>query len=274
MKKGGMSGVGQGFKVAMNILNNARFGLGSCAGASLRRVLGGAAEHANSRKQFGSPLAKFGLIQMKFGIMALDAYAIESMAFMTTGMIDLGDPSCEIEAAMCKVYGSEAAFAGINECIQLMGGTGFMKEWPFERLMRDRLSAVGKPLQNLLSDPSSVAKEVSDRLKRKLSPALLPVVHPRLRDLTELLQRLTAQFGDTVEYLLRKHKKKIIEEQIQLERIADSAMALFAMTASISRASSSVDAGIASDEHERKLTTLYCDMTSKKIATLLEIYQE
>ncbi|KAI9907138.1 hypothetical protein PsorP6_003640 [Peronosclerospora sorghi] len=102
MKTGGMEGVGQGFKAAMNILNNSRFGLGACAGASLRRVLGAAAEHANSRKQFGSPLAKFGLIQKKFGIMALDAYAIESMAFMTTGMIDRGDPSCEIEAAMCK----------------------------------------------------------------------------------------------------------------------------------------------------------------------------
>ena len=137
MNTGGAAGVGQGFKVAMNILNNGRFGLGACAGASLRRVLGVAAEHANSRKQFGAPLANFGLIQKKFGMMALDAYAIESMAFMTTGMIDRGDPSCEIEAAMCKVYGSEAAFTGINECIQVMGGTGFMKEWPFERLMRD-----------------------------------------------------------------------------------------------------------------------------------------
>jgi len=44
------------------------------------------------------------------------------MAYMTTGMIDRGDPFCEIEAAMCKVYGSEAAFEGINEAIQVMGG--------------------------------------------------------------------------------------------------------------------------------------------------------
>lgn len=136
-KTGGAAGVGQGFKVAMNILNNGRFGLGACAGSSLRRVIGMAAEHANARKQFGSSLASFGLIKKKFGIMTLDAYAIESMAFMTTGMIDRGDPSCEIEAAMCKVYGSEVAFNGINECIQVMGGTGFMKDWPFERYMRD-----------------------------------------------------------------------------------------------------------------------------------------
>ncbi|GLE03092.1 hypothetical protein PINS_up011971 [Pythium insidiosum] len=132
-KTGGAAGVGQGFKVAMNILNNGRFGLGACAGSSLRRVLGMAAQHANARKQFGLPLANFGLIKKKFGEMTLDSYAIESMAFMTTGMIDRGDPSCEIEAAMCKVYGSEVAFKGINECIQVMGGLGFMKDWPFER---------------------------------------------------------------------------------------------------------------------------------------------
>ncbi|KAI9919607.1 hypothetical protein PsorP6_017693 [Peronosclerospora sorghi] len=57
---------------------------------------------------------------------------------------------------------------------------------------------------------------------------------------------------------------------MQLERIADSAIALFAMTATISRASASLDSGIASAERERKLTTLYCDMASNKIATLLE----
>ncbi|RLN21500.1 hypothetical protein BBI17_004145 [Phytophthora kernoviae] len=298
MKTGGEAGVGQGFKVAMNILNNGRFGLGACAGASLRRVLGVAAEHANSRKQFGAPLANFGLIQKKFGVMALDAYAIESMAFMTTGMIDRGDPSCEIEAAMCKVYGSEVAFTGINECIQVMGGTGFMKEWPFERLMRDcrilsifegtneilrmlialsgiktageRLSGVGKLLGNPLSDPPAAAKEISDRLQRKFSPAPLDGVHPSLKASADLLQKRTGDFGDAVEFLLRNHGKKIVDEQMQLERIADSAIALFAMTATISRASSSLVAGIDSAEHEKKVTTLYCDLTSSKIQTLLD----
>lgn len=72
-----------------------------------------------------------------------------------------------------------------------------------------------------------------------------------------------------MEFLLRKHGKKIVDEQMQLERIADSAIALFAMTATISRASSSLSAGIESAEHEKKLTTLYCDLTSRKIQTLL-----
>jgi acyl-CoA dehydrogenase family protein 9 len=296
-KTGGAAGVGQGFKVAMNILNNGRFGLGACAGASLRRVIGMAAEHANQRKQFGSSLSSFGLIKKKFGVMTLDAYAIESMAFMTTGMIDRGDPSCEIEAAMCKVYGSEVAFSGINECIQVMGGTGFMKDWPFERYMRDcrilsifegtneilrmlialsgirtagdRLSSVGKVLANPLKDPSGAAKEVSDRLQRKFSPAPLEGVHPNLKPAAELLSQRTAEFGDAVEFLLRKHGKKVVDEQLQLERVADSAIALFAMTATISRASSSLTRNIESAAHEQKLTELYCDVASDKIKTSL-----
>lgn len=297
MKTGGAAGVGQGFKVAMNILNNGRFGLGACAGSSLRRIMGVAAEHANQRKQFGSPLASFGLIKKKFGVMALDAYAIESMAFMTTGMIDRGDPSCEIEAAMCKVYGSSVAFEGINECIQVMGGTGFMKDWPFERYMRDcrilsifegtneilrmlialsgiraagdRLSGVGKLLANPLKDPAGAAKEIQDRIQRKFSPAPLEGVHPKLAASAQLLQSRTAEFGDAVEDLLRKHGKKVVDEQLKLERIADSAIALYAMTATISRASTSLSANNLTAEHELKITELYCDLASEKIQKLL-----
>jgi acyl-CoA dehydrogenase family protein 9 len=121
-KTGGLAGVGHGFKVAMNILNNGRFGIGAASGGQLRRVMKMAAEHATSRKQFGSHLSQFGLIKEKFGILALNTYAIESMAYMTTGMIDRGDPFCEIEAAMCKVFGSEVSFEGVNEAIQVMGG--------------------------------------------------------------------------------------------------------------------------------------------------------
>ncbi|KAJ0394489.1 hypothetical protein P43SY_009534 [Pythium insidiosum] len=296
-KTGGAAGVGQGFKVAMNILNNGRFGLGACAGASLRRVLGMAAQHANARKQFGLPLANFGLIKKKFGEMTLDSYAIESMAFMTTGMIDRGDPSCEIEAAMCKVYGSEVAFKGINECIQVMGGLGFMKDWPFERMMRDcrilsifegtneilrmlialsgirtagdRLSEFGKLIKNPLKDPAAVTKELSDRLQRKFSPAPLEGVHPSLKASADLLQKRTTEFGEAVEDLLRKHGKKIIDEQMQLERIADSAIALYAMTATISRASVALASNSQSAAHEKDLTELYCELASERIERLL-----
>lgn len=94
-------------------------------------------------------------------------------------------------------------------------------------------------------------------------------MHVNLKSSATLLQQRTAEFGDAVEFLLRKHGKKIVDQQMQLERIADSAISLFAMTATISRATSSLNAGLESAAHEQKLTELYCDVTSAKIGSLL-----
>ena len=114
-----LGGVGNGFKVAMNILNNGRFGLGACAAASVKRMISLITEHATTRTQFGHPLSHYGLIKEKVARMAIDTYVCESMAYMTTGMIDRGDPECYLEAAMCKIAGSEAAFRNIDACIQV-----------------------------------------------------------------------------------------------------------------------------------------------------------
>jgi len=86
-----LGGVGEGFKVAMNILNNGRFGLGAGSGSVIKHMIGLVSEHALQRKQFGRTLSEFGLIKEKFANMELDAYALESMVYMTTGMIDRGD---------------------------------------------------------------------------------------------------------------------------------------------------------------------------------------
>jgi acyl-CoA dehydrogenase family protein 9 len=90
-----------------------------------------------------------------------------------------------------------------------------------------------------------------------------------LKPAADLLSKRTAEFGDAVEFLLRKHGKKVVDEQLQLERIADSAIALYAMTATISRASSSLSNNLDSAAHEQKLTELYCDNASDKIQKLL-----
>ncbi|CAK4714565.1 hypothetical protein LEN26_006799 [Aphanomyces euteiches] len=298
-KTGGLAGVGHGFKVAMNILNNGRFGIGAASGGTLRRVISLAAEHAKTRKQFGSTLSEFGLIKEKIGVMALNTYAIESMAYMTTGMIDRGDPFCEIEAAMCKVFGSEVAFEGINEAIQIMGGTGFMRDWPFERYMRDsrilsifegtneilrmlialsgvktageRLSAVGSLFKNPFNDPAAIASEISSRVQKKISsPTPLAGVHPKLKASGEILQARTAEFGDAIESLLRKHGKKIVNEQLQMKRVADAAINLFAITATISRASTALNENSPTAAHELALTQLFVERASDKIVSNLK----
>lgn len=69
--------------------------------------------------------------------MALKAYASESMAYMLSSNMDRGSTDYQIEAAITKVYASEAAWYVCDEAIQVMGGLGFMKEYPFERILRD-----------------------------------------------------------------------------------------------------------------------------------------
>ncbi|NWQ78586.1 ACAD9 dehydrogenase, partial [Columbina picui] len=130
--------VGGGFKVAMNILNSGRFSMGSASAGVIKKLIEMTAEHACTRKQFNKKLSDFGLIQEKFCVMAVKAYVMESMAYLTAGMMDRpGFPDCSVEAAMVKVFSSEGAWACVSEALQILGGLGYMKDYPYERYLRD-----------------------------------------------------------------------------------------------------------------------------------------
>lgn len=134
--------VGKGFKIAMQILNGGRFSMGSSVAGQLKRLVTILTEHAHERKQFGKSLAEFELIQSKIFHMSLEAYAMESMAYLTAGQMDKLDkdgnpPDCSIEAAMVKIYSSESAWRNVSECLQVFGGLGYMKDYPYERMLRD-----------------------------------------------------------------------------------------------------------------------------------------
>ncbi|NXJ23863.1 ACAD9 dehydrogenase, partial [Dicrurus megarhynchus] len=130
--------VGGGFKVAMNILNSGRFSMGSASAGMIKKLIEMTSEYACTRKQFNKKLSQFGLIQEKFSLMAVKAYVMESMAYLTAGMMDRpGFPDCSVEAAMVKVFSSEGAWACVSEALQILGGLGYMKDYPYERYLRD-----------------------------------------------------------------------------------------------------------------------------------------
>ncbi|XP_062606402.1 complex I assembly factor ACAD9, mitochondrial-like isoform X2 [Saccostrea cucullata] len=130
--------VGGGFKVAMNILNSGRFSMGSSGAGILKKLIGMTCEHAVTRKQFGAPLSEFGLIQEKFAQMTITTYAMESMAYLTAGTLDLHEkPDVSLEAAIVKIFSSEGCWTCVNECLQILGGLGYMKDYPYERYLRD-----------------------------------------------------------------------------------------------------------------------------------------
>jgi very long chain acyl-CoA dehydrogenase len=79
----------------------------------------------------------YGTIQEKIARMAMLHYVTESMAYMVAGNMDRGFQDFQIEAAISKIFGSEAAWHVVDEAIQIMGGMGFMKETGLERVLRD-----------------------------------------------------------------------------------------------------------------------------------------
>jgi alkylation response protein AidB-like acyl-CoA dehydrogenase len=147
-----LGAIGQGHKVAFNVLNYGRFKLGAATVGSAQMAIGEAARYATQRQQFNQPIANFGAIKHKLGEMTIRAYAIESMVFRTAGLIDaaLNEHASDndgvllttleeyaIEASILKVAGSEILDYIFDENIQIHGGNGYVKDYPAERHYRD-----------------------------------------------------------------------------------------------------------------------------------------
>ncbi|XP_035264460.1 very long-chain specific acyl-CoA dehydrogenase, mitochondrial [Anguilla anguilla] len=289
--------VGGGFKVAMNILNNGRFGMAAALSGTMKGVITKAADHAANRTQFGNKIHNFGAIQEKMARMAMLHYVTESMAYMVSGNMDSGASEFQIEAAISKIFASEAAWTVTDECIQVMGGMGFMKDAGVERVMRDlrifrifegtndilrlfvslngfqnagnELKSLQRALKNPLGNAGLLVGEISKRAKRRAGLGtgltLQGSVHPELSESGELAVKAIEQFGAVTEDMLLKHGKRIIDEQFVLKRVADCAIDLYAMVVVLSRASRSLAQGLPSAQHEKMLCETWCFEAHQRI---------
>lgn len=147
--------VGKGHKIAFNILNYGRLKLGAGVLGGMKLQLGNALRFVQERKQFGTPIVRFPLSREKLARMAALIYALESMTYRTTGLVDArlaardkSAPDYEghllaaveeyaIESSIMKVYGSEALGHVVDDAVQLHGGAGYIEEYPVERAYRD-----------------------------------------------------------------------------------------------------------------------------------------
>merc|ERR1711981_506270 len=132
-----LGGVGNGFKVAMQILNNGRFGMAAALSGTQRFAIKKAVDHATTRTQFGGKIDSYGAIQEKIARMSMTHYATESVAYMVSGLMDKGYQDYQLEAAISKVFASEAAWFVTDEAIQVLGGMGYMRDCGLEKVMRD-----------------------------------------------------------------------------------------------------------------------------------------
>jgi alkylation response protein AidB-like acyl-CoA dehydrogenase len=127
---------GEGFRQMLNTLDGGRIGIAAQAIGIGRAVLEEALEYAKTREQFGKPITSFQAIQWKLADMATELDAAELLTLRAAWLEDHHKPY-EKEAAMAKMYASDAAMRASIEGVQILGGYGYCKDYPMERHMRD-----------------------------------------------------------------------------------------------------------------------------------------
>jgi alkylation response protein AidB-like acyl-CoA dehydrogenase len=147
--------IGQGHKVAFNVLNFGRVKLGARNMSGVKLALGHAVNYAKERRQFGKAIAEFGLIKQKLAGMAIRGLIGDAMSYRTLGDVDRaitnngggdradGDRVMKtiegfaVECSINKVWTSEALAWAVDEALQVFGGNGYSREFPIERMYRD-----------------------------------------------------------------------------------------------------------------------------------------
>ena len=128
--------VGQGYKIAIETLNQGRIGIGAQMTGLAEGALGHAVDYARQRKQFGKPIAEFQGVQFELAEMAVEVEAARLMVYNAARLKDAGRPYL-MEAAMCKYYASQVAERVASGAVEVLGGVGFTKDYPVEKLYRD-----------------------------------------------------------------------------------------------------------------------------------------
>jgi acyl-CoA dehydrogenase family protein 9 len=259
---------GHGFKIAVEILNTGRTSLGAgCIGGS-KIMLREAARHATQRKQFQTRIADFEMIRSKFARMVVSTYALESMVYLTAGLIDRGLEDYSLEGACCKIYGTETVWRNINDALQIAGGNGFMEEYPYEKALRDSrinmifegtneilrvlvalsgmrdvgedLKEVGRALKAPLSSLGILSEYAAKKFRGAVAPERLTQIAPELAPQGEIVARYARAAHGAVETLLRKYGKDVVAKEYHQERLANIAIDLYGSLAVLSRATSAI----------------------------------
>lgn len=128
---------GEGFRIAMQGLEGGRINIAACSVGAGRACLDLARNHMIDRKQFGRPLADFQALQFRLADMATELDAARLLVHRAAWALDTGDPEATMQCAMAKRFATDAGFDACNQALQLHGGSGYLRDLPVERHMRD-----------------------------------------------------------------------------------------------------------------------------------------
>ena len=136
---------GEGFISSLKILDGGRISIAALALGMAQGALEAATRYAKQRKQFGKTISEFQAIQFKLAEMATEVEAARLLVFQAAWLADKKDARFTKESSMAKLYASEVAVRVANECVQIHGGYGFIKDYPAEKYYRDvKLCTIGE----------------------------------------------------------------------------------------------------------------------------------
>ena len=128
---------GMGFIIAMKTFDKSRPGIGALGVGLAQGALDIAVEYSRKRVQFGKPIISFQAIQHKLADMAIKVEAARALVYASARHMDTDPPDASKVAAMCKVFASDVAMEVTTEAVQVLGGYGYMRDYPVEKMMRD-----------------------------------------------------------------------------------------------------------------------------------------
>ena len=136
---------GEGFIGSLKILDGGRISIAALGLGMARGALDAAIKYAKQRKQFGQPISEFQAIQFKLADMATQVEAARLLVYQAAWLADQNNARFTCESSMAKLFASEVAVQVANECVQIHGGYGFIKDYPAEKFYRDvKLCTIGE----------------------------------------------------------------------------------------------------------------------------------
>jgi acyl-CoA dehydrogenase family protein 9 len=284
--------VGKGFGVAVHVLNGGRLSLAAGCTAGAKQIAADMTAFAEQRVQFGKPIADFEITQRKLARVASDIYAADSMLGILTDLAAGGRgveaDDWALEAACCKVFASEMIWRSADDLVQVAGGRGYVKPYPYERWLRDcrinrifegtneilrlfialngiqgpaeRLKEIGSALRQPVRNLGLISGFAASRLRSALgaTPTLDVELDERLVRHKRYLEKHVAELRSATERVIQHYRTEIVDRQQELERLADMAIELFATGCVLARTQRLIEErGAALCQHEIELCDLF-----------------
>ena len=268
-----VEGIGRGLALALRTLNIGRLTLPAACGGAMKQALAMAVDWANERQQWGAPVGHHEAVAAKIATLAAEIYAVDCMTWLTSAMADRADTDIRLEAAMAKLFCTEALWRGVDQALQVRGGRGYEtaaslagrgeKPMPMERLLRDaRINMIIEGTSEIMRlfiarealDPHlkmTGASATSNKvdyfgaakfyaswypplwLPRGISGGQLPAP---LAGHLRFVERATRRLARDLFHMIVVYRQGLQKKQQVLGRLVDSGAELFAMSAVLSHA--------------------------------------